>query len=123
MRRAATRDLSRAADRDCGWGDFVRRPHARCLGCGYEGAPVLCLDAGTVARCETGASPLADKDLIVAETANFAMGARPVPTLWWHVREAIIDGAYRTFWSEASRAAVFDQIASRMRPCPPRSGP
>ena len=95
----------------------------RALAAAMKAPPVLCLDAGTVAQMRTGASPLADKDLIVAETANFAMGARPAPTLWWHVREAIIHEAYRTFWSEASRAAVFDQIASRMRSCPPRSGP
>jgi hypothetical protein len=93
------------------------------LAAAKEGPSPMCLEARKAAQLRAGALPLLDKDLIVAKAANFAMGAPPVSSVWWHVRGAIIQGAYRTFWFEASRAAVFSQVASRMRRCPPRDVP
>ena len=91
----------------------------RALAAAKDAPPVLCLDTNLMVQMRIGAVPLVKKDMIVAESANFAMRTRNGPSLWWHVREVIIHGAYRTFWPQESRAATFEQIASRMRRCPP----
>jgi hypothetical protein len=83
---------------------------------------MLCLDAERVAQRQSRAT-LASKDMMVAKSASFALGTPEGPSLLWEARGVLIQATYRTFWPQERREAIYDQVVSTMRRCPPRQRP
>jgi hypothetical protein len=87
-----------------------------------QGRPsFLCLEEREAVRLAAGTLPMSRRDMIVASSANFALG--PQTGIWWHVREATIAATYRAFWTEQSRSVVFAGVVARMRRCPAHERP
>jgi len=76
-----------------------------------------CITPRDAARLKAGGFSADRQDGWVASALNFQMGTRSPPSLWWHLRGAAINWTYRTFWSDASRKAIFERFVARKRPC------
>lgn len=80
-----------------------------------SGPAALCLAESNAAELAAGTLSNAKKDRIAALNANFALGPRG--GLWWHLRGSTIALAYRAFWSEEERSAIFARVIAKTRRC------
>ncbi len=45
------------------------------------------------------------------------LGGGPAPSIGWRLRASAIYHVYVTYWPEVDRAQLYEDVASRMRPC------
>ena len=77
----------------------------------------VCLTVHDAARLRAGGfSPSQQDDWIVREL-TFITAGHDSPSLQWHLREALIDWTFRSFWSQAERKVNFARLIARARPC------
>ena len=63
--------------------------------------------------------PAARDALVIYTAMPRSRGHGPVPPIRWRLRGVALEHIYSTYWPEAERRRLFEEVASRMRPCRP----